>query len=45
MAAKVIARHRVGDALPAVTALRNDDVPRVRSAAERAIVALTASNA
>ena len=43
MAAKVIARHRVGDALSAVTALRDDPVPRVRAAAERAVVMLTAS--
>jgi HEAT repeat protein len=42
MAAKVIARHRIGDAFTAVTELRNDQVPRVRAAAERAIVILTA---
>jgi hypothetical protein len=45
MAAKVIARYRVGDALPAVAGLRDDDVPRVRAAAERAVAALTASRA
>jgi hypothetical protein len=42
MAAKIIARYRVGDALTAVAELRNDDVPRVRTAAERAVVILTA---
>jgi hypothetical protein len=45
MAAKVIARHRIGDALSAASRLRGDDVPRVRSAAERAVAALTASRA
>ena len=43
MAAKVIARHRIGDALTAVAELRNDQVPRVRAAAERAVAILTAS--
>jgi HEAT repeat protein len=43
MAAKVIARHRIGDAFTAVAPLRNDQVPRVRAAAERAIMILTAS--
>jgi len=43
MAAKVIARHRVGAALTAVAELRNDPVRRVRAAAERAVVLLTAS--
>jgi HEAT repeat protein len=43
MAVKVIARHGVGDALSVVTGLRNDHVPRVRSAAERAVAVLTAS--
>jgi hypothetical protein len=33
MAAKVVARHRVGGALEAVAALRDDPVPRVRAAA------------
>lgn len=42
MAAKVIARHRVGDALTAVAGLRADVVPRVAAAAERAVVKLTA---
>jgi HEAT repeat protein len=45
MAAKVVARHRVDDALSAMAGLQNDDVPRVRQAAGRAIVVLTASSA
>jgi hypothetical protein len=45
MAAKVAARHLVGDALPAVAALRDDPVARVRIAAERAVVAITAAGA
>jgi HEAT repeat protein len=43
MAAKVIARHRIGDAFTAVAELRDDQVPRVRAAAGRAVVILTAS--
>ncbi len=43
MAAKVIARHRVGNAFTAVAELRSDPVQRVRAAAERAVVLLTAS--
>jgi hypothetical protein len=43
MAAKVIARHRVGEAFNAAAGLRHDQVPRVRAAAERAMVMLTAS--
>jgi len=43
MAAKVIARHRVGSAVTAVAELRGDPVHRVRAAAERAVVLLTAS--
>ncbi len=43
MAAKVIARHRIGNAFTPVAQLRNDPVPRVRAAAERAIVILTES--
>ncbi len=43
MAAKVIARHQVDDALEAVTGLRADQVARVRSAADRAIARLTVS--
>jgi hypothetical protein len=45
MAAKVIARHRVGDALDAVAELRTDPVRRVRAAAARAVVILTADGA
>lgn len=41
MAVKVVARHHLSDALPAVTELRNaDPVPRVRRAADRAFAAL-----
>jgi hypothetical protein len=43
MAAKVVAAHRVGQALGAVAALRDDPIPRVRAAAERAVVLLTVS--
>lgn len=43
MAAKVIARRLVGDGLEAVVGLRDDLVQRVRAAAERALVALTAA--
>ncbi len=43
MAAKVVARHQVAEAFTAVAALRNDQVPRVRAAAERAVAVLTAS--
>jgi HEAT repeat protein len=45
MAAKVIARHRVGDAFDAVAALRADPVERVRAAAARAVTLLTAAGA
>jgi hypothetical protein len=45
MAAKVVARHRIGGALDAVAPLRDDSVPRVRAAAERAVVLLTVSHA
>ncbi len=45
MAAKVIAKHHVGDALQAVAALADDPVPRVRSAASRAVMMLSASGA
>jgi hypothetical protein len=44
MSAKVIVRHHIGDALPAVSLLRNDPVPRVRAAADRVVVRLTASS-
>jgi hypothetical protein len=45
MAAKVIARHRVGEALYAVTESLHDPVPRVRVAAARAVRVLTAAGA
>jgi hypothetical protein len=45
MAAKVIAKHLVGEAFTAVAALRDDQVPRVRAAAERAVTSLTSSRA
>lgn len=45
MAAKVVARHRVGGALDAVAPLRDDPIPRVRAAAHRAVVLLTAFTA
>jgi hypothetical protein len=40
MAAKVVAKHRVRRAAGAVTRLREDPVPRVRAAAERAATSL-----
>jgi hypothetical protein len=45
MAAKVVARQRVSDALDAVAALRTDNVDRVRAAATRTIATLTAAGA
>jgi len=45
MAAKVIAKHSVGDALEAVAAMNDDPVQRVRAAASRAVVILSASGA
>ena len=45
LACKVVARHKVGDALPVVAGLRADAVPRVRAAASRAMVLLTAASA
>jgi HEAT repeat protein len=42
MAAKVVARHALDAALPTVLELRCDEVPRVRQAANRALVKLTA---
>ena len=41
MAAKVVARHHVDEAQPAVAHLLTDDVERVRSAASRALRTLT----
>lgn len=43
MAAKVIARYRVDGAMDAVLRLRADPVPRVRAAAQRAVILLTVS--
>jgi hypothetical protein len=45
MAAKVAAKHLVGDALPIVADLRTDPVQRVRAAADRAVRMLTAAGA
>jgi HEAT repeat protein len=45
MAAKVVARHLVGDLLPEVVVLRDDPVPRVRAAATRAVVRITRARA
>ncbi len=45
MAAKVVARHRLGDALPTVADLQGDPTARVRAAASRAVVVLTAAGA
>jgi hypothetical protein len=45
LAAKVVARHLLGDALPAVAELRDDPVPRVRAAADRAVTLLTRAGA
>jgi HEAT repeats len=44
MAAKVVARHLVGDAFDAVSELSDDPVPRVVEAAARAVRVLIASN-
>ncbi len=45
MAAKVVARHIMGEARSLVAELRDDPVPRVRSAAERALVRLSNADA
>lgn len=45
MSAKVVARHLLGDALSLVDALRADAIPRVRTAATRAVTRLTAHGA
>lgn len=45
MAAKVVARHQLGDALAIVADLRDDPNPRVRTAASRALVRLTETGA
>jgi hypothetical protein len=41
MAAKVVGRHLVDDAIPALEQLRDDPVPRVRVAASRALLRFT----
>ncbi len=45
MAAKVVARHLLGDLLEQVALLREDPVPRVRAAGTRAVEVLTAAGA
>jgi HEAT repeat protein len=45
MAAKVVARHFVGEATAAVARRLDDAVPRVRRAAERALVRLAEADA
>ena len=45
MALKVVARHELGDVMPAVVELREDPVPRVRTAAVRTVTVLTAAGA
>ena len=45
MAAKVIARHAVGDGLDAVVRLQEDPVARVRVAATRAVEVIVARGA
>ena len=44
MALKVVARHRLDEALTAVSRLQEDPVPRVRAAATRALVRVSTSN-
>ncbi|WP_459710409.1 HEAT repeat domain-containing protein [Actinophytocola sp. KF-1] len=45
MAAKVVARHLLGDLLADVAELRDDPVPRVRAAATRAVDRITRASA
>jgi HEAT repeat protein len=45
MALKVVARHKLGDALPAVAQLQDDEVARVRATAVRALAALVNARA
>ncbi|MGI8615106.1 MAG: hypothetical protein ACR2KL_14395 [Nocardioidaceae bacterium] len=45
MAVKVVARHLLGDALSKAAELRDDPVPRVRTAAARAVAVLTEAGA
>ena len=44
MALKVVARHRLDDAVQTVASLQEDPVPRVASPASRALVRLTSSS-
>ena len=44
MAAKVVARHLLGDAFDAVSGMSGDPVPRVVEAAARAVRVLIASD-
>jgi len=44
MALRVVARHRLDDALTTVADLQEDPVPRVRAAASRALVRLSANS-
>lgn len=45
LAAKVVARHHLGDTFPVVVDLRDDPVRRVRAAAARAVAILTQAGA
>jgi HEAT repeat protein len=45
MAAKLAARHCIGEALDAVARLRDDPVQRVRLAAKRAVINITSAGA
>jgi hypothetical protein len=45
MAAKVVAKHLVGEAMSTVAKLRDDPVPRVRAVAERALIRLSRADA
>lgn len=45
MAAKVVGRHLVGEALSLVAGLQQDPVPRVRAAAARAVALLAGAGA
>jgi len=45
MTLKVVARHRVGEAVDDVLPLRDDPVARVRAAAQRTLTLLTAAGA
>jgi HEAT repeat protein len=44
MATRVVIRHRLSGAIPRVKRLRNDPNPRVRKAAERAVIDLSADD-